>query len=142
MGGKKKDKQNKKTKKKLKKEGQKSGPVVTMDRIREINRDAEYTGNGFSLIPIGRALNAISQVARDKSLYDRPEVLILIGLRLNLLIPEGYEGCWDPPLTAWQLKQFLDDEASVEFVRLHRPGTLGPVTLRNLANIARVLLLD
>ena len=144
MGGKKKDKQNKKakSKKKLKKEGQKSGPVVTMDRIREINRDAEYTGNGFSLNPIGRALNAISQVARDKSLYDRPEVLILIGLRLNLLIPEGYEGCWDPPLTAQQLKWFLVDEESVEFVRKHRPGTLGPITLQNLANIARVLLLD
>ena len=144
MGGKKKDKQNKKakSKKKLKKEGQKSGPVVTMDRIREINRDAEYTGNGFSLNPIGRALNAISQVARDRSLADQPEVLILIGLRLNLLIPEGYEGCWDPPLTAQQLKWFLVDEESVEFVRKHRPGTLGPITLQNLANIARVLLLD
>lgn len=144
MGGKKKDKQNKKakSKKKLKKEGQKSGPVVTMERIREIERAAEYSGNGFSLNPIGRALNAISQVARDRSLADRPEMLMLVGMRLSLLIPEGYEGCWDPPLTAQQLKRFLDDEESVEFVRRHRPGTLGPVTLQNLANIARVLLLD
>ena len=141
MGGKKKDKKDK-GKKKQKKEGQKSGPVVTMERIREINRDAEYMGKGFSLNPIGRALNAISQTARDKSLYDRPEVLILIGLRLNLLIPKGYEGCWDPPLTAQQLKWFIGDEESVEFVRRHRPGTLGPVTLDNLANITRVLMLD
>lgn len=142
MGGKKKDKQNKKGKKKQRKEGQKSGPVVTMERIRGIKRDAEFMGKGFSLNPIGRALNAISQVARDKSLADKPEVLILIGLRLNLLIPEGYEGCWDPPLTAQQLTWFLVDDESVEFVRRHRPGTLGPVTLQNLATIARVLLSD
>ena len=137
MGGKKKNKKGKKNKERMV-----IGPVVTMDRIREINRDAEYTGNGFSLNPIGRALNAISQVARDESLDDRPEMIILIGMRLKLLIPEGYEDCWNPPLTAGQLKWFLRDDESVEFVRLHRPGTLGPVTLRNLANIARVLLLD
>ena len=136
MGGKKKSKKGKK------KEVQKNSPVVTMDRIREINRAAEYSDNGFSLNPIGRALNAISQVARDRSLADRPEMIVHIGTRLNLLVPVGYEDCWDPPLTALQLKQFLDNEESVEFVRRHRPGTLGPVTLDNLANIARVLLLD
>lgn len=139
MSGKKKDK---KGKKKRKKEVQKIGPVVTMERIREVNRNAEYSGNGFSLNPIGRALNAISQVARDKSLPDQPEMMMLIGMRLSLLIPEGYEDCWDPPLTAQQLKWFLNDEESVEFVRRHRPGTLGPVTIQNLKKITRVLLLD
>lgn len=126
--------------KKLKK-NVKHNSVVTVARIREINRidDPNFNLSGLSLNPISRALNAISQVARDKGISNKPKVLARIGQQLNNLIPKGYEDCWDPPLTAKQLKKFLKDKNSVEFVRCYRPNSLGPVTLTDLATIAHAL---